>query len=77
MDKVYIVGLHDGSWGNNGDYIVGVFTDEKLAHEQADWLKANLDFYDKSDYVTFNTYDIQTSVDKRGKGETISDYLYA
>lgn len=76
MDKVYIVGLHDGSWGNHGDYIVGVFTDEELAQEQADWLEANLHFYDGDDYVTFSEYDIQTRVDKRGKGAPISSYLY-
>lgn len=74
--KVYIIGLHDESWGNHGDYITHVFTDYNKAREQADWLENNLSLLD-GDYVTYEEFDISEEVDHHGKEETICGYMYS
>ena len=75
MGKVYVVILHDESWGNHGDHIFEVFDNEELAIEQVNWLEENLELLD-GDYVTYCEYDISNKVIKRGKGVTISTILY-
>lgn len=73
--KVYVISLHDESWGNHGDYITHVFTDEEKAQEQADWLEENLSLLE-GDGVCIEEFEVSEVVSHRAKGETVSGYIY-
>ena len=76
MEKtVYLVGAHDWSWGNTGDFIFFVFDDYEKAEKQAEWLENNLTLLD-GDYITFQEFGISSEISHCGKGKTICDYLY-
>ena len=72
---IYLVGVHDNSWGNTGDYILRAFTDKKLADEQYEWYKKHLHLFE-GDYVTYETMEISDKISTQGDDMTIMELLY-
>lgn len=73
--KVYIVGIHDESWGNHGDYILHAFTDEKLADEQAEWYNDHLSLLE-GDGAYVEEIEVSDKVFTKGEGMLIAEFLY-
>lgn len=73
MKSVYVVILHDDSWGYTGDHVQMAFTDPELAKKQAEWLAEHLDLLE-GDYVKVAELRVLDSIDKSGEGLSICSY---
>ena len=76
-NRLYIIGLHDESWGNHGDYILGYAKDEIIADKIVDYLNEHMNLLegDRAYYERIEPFDDLNDLSVFN-GASISDYLY-